>query len=151
MYSKRWELIHILGGGCAECGNQNFYELEIDHKYNDGDGERVYYTNFEVRYTNNPKRARQRLQILCKECHNDKHTPIPKPTQAQKNREIIRLFIDTLKSLETTNCVPVPQEILCKSFADKASVDIDYAYNYLRIMLRQATIYESKPEHYNTV
>jgi hypothetical protein len=30
-YSKRWELIHILGGKCVDCNNENFYDWELDN------------------------------------------------------------------------------------------------------------------------
>ena len=73
MYSKRWELVHILGGKCVDCGNGNFYDLEIDHIYNDGDGDRKYYTIPLKKYINNPKRAKERLQVRCKQCHENRH------------------------------------------------------------------------------
>lgn len=57
-YSKRWELVHLLGGKCVDCGNENFYDLEIDHIHNDGDGERKYYTLSEKNYLDNPRKAK---------------------------------------------------------------------------------------------
>lgn len=74
-YSKRWELIHLLGGKCFDCGNGNFYELEIDHINNDGDGERKYYTQSEKNYLDNPRKAKERLAVRCKICHEKRHHP----------------------------------------------------------------------------
>jgi len=72
-YSKRWELVLLLGGKCVDCGNENFYDLEIDHIFNDGDGERKYYTLSEKNYLANPKKARERLTVRCKICHVKRH------------------------------------------------------------------------------
>ncbi len=72
-YSKRWELVHLLGGKCVDCENENFYDLEIDHINNDGDGERKYYTLSEKNYLDNPKKAKDRLAVRCKKCHEKRH------------------------------------------------------------------------------
>ena len=73
-YSKRWELVHLLGGKCVDCGNENFYDLEIDHINNDGDGERKYYTLSEKNYLANPSKAKERLAVRCKICHEKRHS-----------------------------------------------------------------------------
>jgi len=149
MYSKHWELLHILGGECIKCNNANFYELEVDHINNDGNGERTFYTNLDARYVNNPKRAMQRLQILCKICHNEKHKPIAKIDHKRRNMD---LFMLTLKEMEGIHMNPVPEFMLCDNIRSILAFDNnDEARNYIRLMLRQASIYESKPEHYNTV
>lgn len=72
-YSKRWELVHLLGGKCVDCGNENFYDLEIDHINDDGDGERKYYTISWQKYLNQPNRAKKRLRVRCKGCHEKRH------------------------------------------------------------------------------
>lgn len=151
-YSKRWELIHILGGKCKKCGEENFKELEIDHIHNDGDLERLYYTRMDERYISNHMRARQRLQILCKKCHDIKHKPThTSPTEIKRRN--MELFLLTLKELEHGNdMVPVPDSILIEHLIPKLTVNNeDEARQYIRLMLRQASIYESIPEHYNTV
>lgn len=75
MFSKRWYLIHLLGARCVSCYNENLYDLEIDHIHNDGDVERYYHTNMIKTWLQNPNRAKSRLQILCKKCHERKHHP----------------------------------------------------------------------------
>ncbi len=66
-------MIHLLGGRCVACGDENFYELEIDHIFNDGNDERKYYTIPEKNYIKNPKKSKNRLQVLCKKHHDEKH------------------------------------------------------------------------------
>lgn len=148
-YTKRWELMHMLGGGCAECGNQNCYDLEIDHIHNDGHGDRDFYANLETRYVQNPKRAKQRLQLLCKICHRQKHCKPHKAGDYRKKR--MMFFMDTLRFLETVEKQPVSETRLVSNLKLSSLFNQYDTSQYIRLMLRQASIYESKRGHYNTV
>ena len=150
MYSKRWELVHILGGECTHCGNQNFYDLEIDHIHDDGDGERRYYTNFAKRYTQNPNRAKQRLQILCKKCHERKGIPTstPKPANIYEIRS--QTFMDIVKELEGEHRTPIPHQKLVDKIVRWTDNQLKAEAIIMR-HLREASIYESKVGHYSTV
>jgi len=103
VYSKRWYLIHLLGGKCVGCNDENFYKLEIDHKYGDGNGERKYHTYADKRYLSNPSRAKQRLQILCKKCHEEKHHLIIPIIEEFKNTG--ELIPSTFQKLDTESRV----------------------------------------------
>jgi len=154
-YNKRWYLVHLLGGGCAECGNQNFYDLEIDHKFNDGDGERKYYTYLDSHYVQNPIRAKQRLQVLCQSCHKAKHAALeefaPMLTQHQDNLNKMQIFMDILKTLEGPLKLPVRETTFAYALVTNDTFTNDEVRQYIRRMLREASIYESKPGHYNRV
>lgn len=151
-YSKRWELVHLLGGRCVECGEENFGVLEIDHKFNDGDIERLYYTKSEKRYLNNPVRAKQRLQILCKKCHESKHHGVDESeiSSSQKRHEKMVNFMSVVKSLEGVNRKPVKETDIVTELV-KIGFGADEAIQYIRRMLRECSIYESVREGYNTV
>jgi len=152
-YTKRWYLVHLLGGGCAECGNQNFYELEIDHKYNDGDGERKYYTDIIGHYYSNSLRAKQRLQVLCRKCHDIKDTGpmVPLDKKHEEKQHKIRYFMATLKDHEGPAKRPVSEHAIIVALIRYGKFTLDESKQYIRVMLREAAIYESKPGHYNRV
>ena len=148
-YSKRWELMHILGGGCVQCGNQNFGELEIDHKYNDEHVDRDLYTNLEARYVANPRRARERLQLLCKPCHKQKHSAPVKPRDVKHNK--MRILMATLTEQEGHLRLPVKEQTLIQILVEEHNFENREARDYIRLMLREASIYESIPGGYNKV
>jgi hypothetical protein len=149
----------MLGGKCRHCGNENFYELEIDHKYNDGDGERKIYTRTETRYLNNPVRAKQRLQVLCKTCHEDKHYnqdhPIAPKIIGHLHTNVAKsqLFMDCLKELEGSTRHPVKEDVLIERLAETGQFQDEYntPKQYIIKLLREASIYESLPGSYNRV
>lgn len=151
-YTKRWELIHHLGGKCINCGNENFFDLEIDHKFNDGEGDRALYKDVVGHYLSRITRAKERLQILCKKCHEEKHHPIiviPEISQKQQEQNHV-LF--TIKKLEGEFRKPVEINTLIAELGgdDNEAWQIKWN-NEIRKLLREAEIYESKPGYVNLV
>ncbi len=63
----------------------------------------------------------------------------------------MQLFMDVLKSLEGDNKVAVEEKELVKELEMTGKFNEEEARNYIRRMLREASIYESKPGHYNRV
>ena len=63
----------------------------------------------------------------------------------------MQLFMDVLKSLEGESKVAVEEKLFIKELAKSEKFTEDEARTYLRRMLREASIYESKPGHYNRV
>ena len=63
----------------------------------------------------------------------------------------MQLFMDVLKSLEGDNKVPVEERAFVKELEKSEKFSEEEARNYIRRMLREASIYESKPGHYNRV
>jgi replicative DNA helicase Mcm len=63
----------------------------------------------------------------------------------------MQLFMDILKSLEGDNKVPVDERTFVKELEKSEKFTEEDARNYVRRMLREASIYESKPGHYNRV
>ena len=63
----------------------------------------------------------------------------------------MQLFMDVLKSLEGDNKVPVEEREFVKELEKTEKFTEEEARNYIRRMLREASIYESKPGHYNRV
>jgi len=63
----------------------------------------------------------------------------------------MQLFMDVLKGLEGDNKVPVDEKVFVKELEKSEKFTEDEARNYIRRMLREASIYESKPGHYNRV
>ncbi len=63
----------------------------------------------------------------------------------------MQLFMDVLKSLEGDNKIPVEEKLFVKELEKSGKFTVDEARNYIRRMLREASIYESKPGHYNRV
>ena len=62
-----------------------------------------------------------------------------------------RLFMDILKSLEGDNKVAVEERAFIQELEKTEKFTEEEARNYIRRMLREASIYESKPGHYNRV
>ena len=63
----------------------------------------------------------------------------------------MQLFMDILKSLEGDNKVPVEERAFVEELEKSEKFSEEEARNYIRRMLREASIYESKPGHYNRV
>src|SRR3989338_5285656 len=63
----------------------------------------------------------------------------------------MQLFMDVLKSLEGDNKTTVEERLFVKELAKSGKFTEDEARSYLKRMLREASIYESKPGHYNRV
>jgi len=63
----------------------------------------------------------------------------------------MQLFMDVLKSMEGDNKVAVEERAFVKELEKTEKFTEEEARNYVRRMLREASIYESKPGHYNRV
>ena len=63
----------------------------------------------------------------------------------------MQLFMDILKGLEGDNKAPVEEKVFVKELEKSEKFTEEDARNFIRRMLREATIYESKPGHYNRV
>ncbi|MDO8640797.1 MAG: minichromosome maintenance protein MCM [Nitrosarchaeum sp.] len=63
----------------------------------------------------------------------------------------MQLFMDVLKSMEGDNKVAVEERSFVKELVKTEKFTEEEARNYIRRMLREASIYESKPGHYNRV
>ncbi len=63
----------------------------------------------------------------------------------------MQLFMDVLKGLEGDNKNAVEERTFVKELEKTEKFTEDEARNYIRRMLREASIYESKPGHYNRV
>ena len=63
----------------------------------------------------------------------------------------MQLFMDTLKSLEGDNAVPVEERVLVEELVRSEKFSEEEARRYILRMLREASIYYTKPGHYNRV
>ena len=63
----------------------------------------------------------------------------------------MQLFMDILKGLEGDHKTPVDEKTFVKELEKSEKFSEEEARNYIRRMLREASIYESKPGHYNRV
>ncbi len=63
----------------------------------------------------------------------------------------MQLFMDVLKSLEGENKAPVEEKLFITELVKSSKFTEEEARNYVRRMLREASIYESRPGHYNRV
>lgn len=63
----------------------------------------------------------------------------------------MQLFMDILKSMEGDNKIAVEEKAFVKELQKTEKFTEEEARNYVRRMLREASIYESKPGHYNRV
>jgi replicative DNA helicase Mcm len=63
----------------------------------------------------------------------------------------MQLFMDVLKSLEGENKAPVEEKLFITELVKSGKFTEEEARNYVRRMLREASIYESRPGHYNRV
>lgn len=162
--TNRYKLLKLLGLRCRTCSEDKPENLDIDHIYNDGVNERTKYGSNEkiyAWYLQHENKAFERLQPLCKECHGEKHSSFNMKEneidlavlQSKYPSEVSRmqLFMDTLRELEGELKTPVDEQkfLYCLVKTDKFSEE--EARNYIRRMLKNASIYESKPGHYNRV
>lgn len=63
----------------------------------------------------------------------------------------MQLFMDVLKSLEGDSKIPVEEKTFVEELEKTGKFAEDDARNYIQRMLREASIYESRPGHYNRV
>ena len=63
----------------------------------------------------------------------------------------MQLFMDVLKSLEGDSKAPVDEKTFVEELEKTEKFSEDEARTYIQRMLREASIYESKPGHYNRV
>ena len=63
----------------------------------------------------------------------------------------MQLFMDVLKALEGDHKSPVEERLFVTELVKSEKFTEEEARNYLKRMLREASIYESKPGHYNRV
>ncbi len=63
----------------------------------------------------------------------------------------MQLFMEILKSMEGDNKIAVEERAFVKELEKTEKFTEEEARNYVRRMLREASIYESKPGHYNRV
>ena len=63
----------------------------------------------------------------------------------------MQLFMDILKILEGDNKVAVDERSFVQELEKTEKFTEEEARNYIRRMLREASIYESRPGHYNRV
>ena len=63
----------------------------------------------------------------------------------------MQLFMDVLKSLEGENKTAVEEKLFTQELMKTGKFTEEEARNFIRKMLREASIYESKPGHYNRV
>ena len=73
--------------------------------------------------------------------------------QGKPQSEVSRmqLFMDVLRSLEGEPKQPVEERLFVNELVKSGKFTEEEAHNYIRRMLREASIYESKPGHYNRV
>ena len=130
--------------------------LEIDHIYDDGAEERTKYGSSDKIYgwyLEHQDLAFRRLQPLCKEHHEDKHHPLieqwSKLIPDTKPKQKYNLFNDIIKKLQGDNQLPVKEEILIKELVKHDPFNFpEEPERYIRKMLREAFIYEAKPDCY---
>jgi len=150
-YSKRWYLVHLLGGKCVDCPEENFYELELDHTYDDGDGERAYYTRMIQHYLDNPGLAKKRLAVRCKECHEKRHSFVPVETKMTQMKKFW-ILLEPIKQLQTVHPDGIPKKLVIDTMMyGYFRYSEEQADNHLSLLLRHASIYESKEGRYLVV
>lgn len=157
--TNRYKLLKMLGAKCRICTVDKIKYLEIDHIYNDGADERTKYGSPEKIYgwyIHHESQAFKRLQPLCKEHHHEKHHPILNyeleipPTNAYPIPSGT-IFIDILNYLATDNRNPVPAHTLITELFNRGRFTELESNNLIKYYLGNASIYESKVGHYNTV
>jgi len=155
--TNRFKLITELGGKCRICLHEQIEHLEVDHIYNDGAEERAKYGTGEKIwgfYLNNIELAFRRLQPLCKECHSSK-TWVRKDddnTYINTKLEVQRIFMEAIKKLEGEQRKPIHRDVLIAELGVDDNAEWQYKWNnVIRRMLREASIYESQPDCFNSV
>jgi len=77
----REKLMEILGGMiCAECSFKNYHALQISHNFDDGGEERKKFSEMTIlrKYIRSPDYAKERLTVLCANCHRIRTKPVLK-------------------------------------------------------------------------
>jgi len=86
---------------------------------------------------------------------DDPYFPSPRKAVISKltTRDVIRiqLFMDVLKALEGDNRAPVEEEKFVNELVKSEKYTEESSRRMIRQMLREASIYESRPGHYNRV
>lgn len=168
--TNRFKLLQLLGGRCRSCPENRPQKLNIDHIHNDGEEERATYGNSEkiwAYYLQNELLAFKRLQPLCNECHREKDEKMTfEDDEVDLNTlqgppEVIvskmQVFMDVLKDEELSGeqpqfgKKPVEERKFVQSLINTEKFTEEEARLYIRIMLREASIYESRPGHFNRV
>lgn len=89
----RGKLLDLLGGVCCECGyKENKGNLDLDHKFNDGKIDRRKFRNNNYAmykyYLDNPKEAKERLQVLCRNCNWNKNIKYQYKVRQRKEKRL---------------------------------------------------------------
>ncbi|RNJ74833.1 MAG: ATPase [Nitrosopumilus sp. D6] len=63
----------------------------------------------------------------------------------------MQLFMDVLRQLETDNKSPVAEKALVEELIKTEKFTEEEAHKYIQRMIKESTIYESRPSHYNRV
>lgn len=69
----------------------------------------------------------------------------------QRTYSKMQLFMDTVKELEGIDRKPAQRQMLIKYLVNTGKFSDIEAVNYIKRMLHEASIYESRPDHYNRV
>ena len=69
----------------------------------------------------------------------------------KKEVSILQTFMEILRTLEGEPKSSVPEQEFVDELVKLEEFDEEKARNYIRRMIRDASMYESKPGHYNTV
>ena len=168
--TNKYKLCIILGGKCRVCLEDKPERLEIDHIYNDGAEERTKYGSLERIYgwyLQHKEKAFERLQPLCKNCHLTKHFMLKERLNFKESHETVdlsvlqgkprsemakvQLLMDILRELEGDWKKPVEEMMLVNSLIKTEKFTEKESRDYIKKILRDGTIYESKPGHFNRV
>lgn len=100
------------------------------------------------------------IRQLNEQIHNQKHLvledyyePVIAGNDTRTSSEVrkMQLFVNILRDLEGKNRNPVPQEKLFSRLNRDGGLSVNESIVLTRKMLREASVYESKPSHYNLV
>lgn len=65
--------------------------------------------------------------------------------------KINKVFFDVFLAIEGEDKIPVDEDILISNLIKTGKFTKDESNNCIRAMLRNVSIYESKPYHYNSI
>lgn len=77
-------IFHLLGGKCNNCGNNNYFHLQLEHIHNNGAERRENYKKSELMIAAylNDNLPIEEVQLLCANCNIEKQLrTYPKITQ----------------------------------------------------------------------
>ena len=68
-------IFHKLGGKCVNCGDNNYFHLQLEHIHNSGFIRRRKFkkTELAIRAYLNGKLPIDEVQLLCANCNQEKH------------------------------------------------------------------------------